>query len=285
MQILRQLTLQNDRADRQLQNVLATPRLRAVNCKAYVFGQDWHNWVVYFRENVRATGNFAHNDPRLDQACCSWLGGKLEPGATLNAYQNLPQATKDNWTDVTRELARLFCNEEEKQLFLSNPGAFRKGEKSFLEYRNELTRRIDLYQPELSRVQVEYQRQLVNRFIEGIEDVALQRKLRFHCRRNMTLDAAYEYAVDYEATQVEEKVKEVAVAASATTGLSSDVKVKSMRDEIEQLKVAFAQVADGLRNFKQEVSDELSRLNGRLDIIESLITTGQSAGPQSLPPP
>ena len=169
---------------------------------------------MYFRENVRATGGFNHNDPRLDRACCSFLGSKLEAGATLNAYTNLPQPTKDSWTDVNRELARLFCNEEEKQLFLNNPGAFRKGEKSFLEYRNELTRRVDLYQPELSRVPVEYQRQLVNRFIEGIEDTNLQRKLRFHCRRNMTLNFAYEYAVDYEATLVEERVKEVAAAAS-----------------------------------------------------------------------
>ena len=296
VQILRQLTLQTDRYDRQLQNALQTPRVKIMNCKSYTIGQDWHNWAMHFRENVRATGGFGHNDPRLDQSCCSFLGAKLEPGATLNAYNNLPQPLKDNWTDVNRELARLFCNEEEKQLFLNNPGALKKGMKSFLEYKNELTRRVELYQPELSRVPVEFQRQLVNRFIEGIEDANLQRKLRFNCRRNNTLDFAYEYAVDYEATQVEERVKEVgavaprrsvvAAAAAPETGRptpvapsphmqilerSHDPKVKANEIAIEQLRASNAQTNDSLSILKKEVNDKFSQWDGRFDRLEDLI--------------
>ena len=213
-----------ERRDERMANAFSSNRIRAINCRSYKIGEDWANWVTHFRENIRAQLGCPNDDPRVDEACCTWLGSKLESGATLNAYLRLPTTVTGNWTRVNTQLATLFVNEEEKQTFLNQIGEFKKGSLSYLEYRNELTRRVDLYQPELKNLVPEYQRQLVNRFIGGIEDTDLQRKLRFHCKRDrMTLDAAYEYAVDYESTEVEERAKEAAGLMASRAAFASVV--------------------------------------------------------------
>ena len=115
-------------------------------------------------------------------------------------------------------------NEEEKQRFLANPGSFSKGSKTFLDYRNELVRLVGLYQPNLIQVSSEYQRQLVERFICGLDDSELQQKLRFHCRRDKrTIDHAYEYAVDYESSKVAGGDLVAAVAACAGVSTSTSM--------------------------------------------------------------
>ena len=147
-------------------------RVRAINCRNYKRGEDWSNFAAYFRENVRATYQYADTEAdkdRLDSACCTWVGSKLEAGPTLTAYQNLAEATRTNWDALNGELAKLYCNEEEKQNFLAQPGGFKKGKLTMMEYKNELIRLVKLYQPDLKDVETEYQRQLVDRFIMGID--------------------------------------------------------------------------------------------------------------------
>ena len=192
----------------------AAGRVRAINCKSYKVGEDWSTFETYFRENVRAAFQYQTDDARLNEACCSWIGAKLEPGPTMTAYQNLPDTTKRDWDALRMELAKLYCNEVEKQSFLVNVGGYKKGTKTMMEYKNELVRLVNLYQPDLKNVPVEYQRQLVNHFIEGIDDPTLQRKLRFHCRKNNTnISEAYDYAICYESTAAETKARDMAFMA------------------------------------------------------------------------
>ena len=104
----------------------ATPRVRAINCKTFCIGQDWGTYSDYLRENIRAAYNLANGDKApLDAACCSWVGSKLEPGPTLTVYQNLANDIKNNWDRLNDELANLYVDEEQRQLFLANPGAFK----------------------------------------------------------------------------------------------------------------------------------------------------------------
>ena len=204
-----QLALNQERQDA----ALSVPCVRAINCKSYQLGQDWGQYASYFRENVRAAYGYAHGDAALDDACCSWIGSKLAVGPTMTAYEGLFDAVKGDWDQLNTELSHLYINEEEKQGFLSDSAWLKRGTQSLMVYKNELISRVNLYQPELKRVPLEYQRQLVDRFISGLDDEQLRRKLRFHCRRErMTIEHAYEYAVDYESTEAEAKAKGVVEA-------------------------------------------------------------------------
>ena len=260
-----------------------TPRVRAINCKSYKIGEDWGHFVDYFRENVRSAYQYGPTDPLLDKACCDWIASRLEVGATQSVYQNLDDAIKTDWTDLRNALARLYVNEEEKQLFLANPGGYKKGTQTLMEYKNELVRLINLYQPELQGVNTEYQRALVLRFIEGIEDAVLQKKLRFHCKRSrMTIEAAYEFAVDYESTETEVKVRDGASSARSLSAYAApasamvpnqpvfapiesasanrvmersvDPKTKAVELGLEQVKAGLAQTNDDVAEIKKSVT-------------------------------
>ena len=39
-----------------------TPRVRAINCKPYVMGQDFGTYIEYFQENVRSAHNSRQED-------------------------------------------------------------------------------------------------------------------------------------------------------------------------------------------------------------------------------
>ena len=269
----------------------ATPRVRAINCKTFCIGQDWGTYSDYLRENIRAAYNLANGDKDpLDAACCSWVGSKLEPGPTLTVYQSLADDIKNNWDRLNDELADLYVDEEQRQLFLANPGAFKKGAQTWVAYKNELVRRVNKYQPTLKNVDTEFQRQLVERFIAGIEDAKLQRKLRRHCRRDkLNIEAAFEYAVDYESTELEEKGKELAAAArmqpfaaashpppfaaaaaAAVEGAnpssvrilerSIDPNIQANRLAIEQLKAGQAELNDRVDIMKKEMTEGFKNL-------------------------
>ena len=84
------------------------PKARAINCKTFCIGQEWGTFKDYFRENVRAAHGLTHGDDdadELDEACCNFIGSKLEPGATMTAYQNLSDDIKNDWEDLEAELA------------------------------------------------------------------------------------------------------------------------------------------------------------------------------------
>ena len=312
-----QMTLLQERTA----NAVATTRVRAINCKSFKLGDDWNSYSTYFQENVRAAHGLAHGDVGLNAACCSWIGSKLEAGPTLTAYEGLSQVVKNDWTQLNAELARLYINEEEKQSFLANVGGFKKGSQSLLAYKNELARRVNLYQPDLHRVADEYQRQLVDRFIGGLEDTELQKKLRFHCRRDkMDITEAFEYAVDYESTEVESKAKELASTARApvlsaigkpsvvphnanfsttpTVGTlasssssapmrilerSVDPKIKANEIAIEQIKAAQAKTNDTMEIMRKEFDEKISGIDSKMDKIEFLLTATQTIQHQGAP--
>ena len=281
------------------------PRVRAINCKSYKIGEDWGHFVDYFRENVRSAYQYQPTDPLLDRACCDWIASRLEVGATQSVYQNLDDSIKTNWNDLKTALARLYVNEEEKQLFLANPGGYKKGTQTLMEYKNELVRLINLYQPELQRVNTEYQRALVLRFIEGIEDTVLQKKLRFHCKRaRMNIESAYEFAVDYESTETEVKVREVAassrslsaygaaasavvsnnpVYAAADTSAANrvmersvDPKTKAVELGLEQVKAGLAQTNDDVAEMKQSIT----KMESMMAALTFKVMGGGSTGPR-----
>ena len=286
--ILARLTVLTDNKQ-TAQMAPSTPRVRAINCKSFSIGQDWSSFSVYFRENVRAAHGLKQGDDdadQLDEACCSLIGSKLESGATLTAYLNLDDDIKNNWTDLNDLLTKLYINEEEKQLFLSNPESFKKGDLTMVAFKNELVRRVNLYQPELKTVDSEYQRQLVNRFICGIEDTKLQRKLRRYCKRDkLKIDDAFNFAVDYESTEFEEKGKEIAAvgnfhhssaalatarpttlaASSSTASLEIfppvlDPDIAKNRQDIEELQVGHALLDDKLNQLENDMRTGFQRL-------------------------
>ena len=91
--ILARLTVLTDN-EQTAQTTPAAPTVRAINCKPFCIGQDWTSFKGHFRENVRAAHNLKHGDDdadQLDDACCSFIGSKLEPGSTLRAYLNQEQ--------------------------------------------------------------------------------------------------------------------------------------------------------------------------------------------------
>ena len=58
---------------------------------------------------------------------------------------------------------------------------------------------------DLKQIPSEFQRQMTSRFIEGISDSVLRQKLRRHCKREKNnIDEAYQFAVDYESSNVAE---------------------------------------------------------------------------------
>ena len=110
--ILARLTVLSDN-EQTAQTAPATPRVRMINCKPFSIGQDWNSFKVYYRENVRAAHGLKHGDDdadQLDEACCSFIGSKLEPGATLTAYLGLDDDVKNNWDDLTDALTKLYTN-------------------------------------------------------------------------------------------------------------------------------------------------------------------------------
>ena len=279
------------------------PRVRSVPCHSYTLGQDFISFCDYFCENVRTAYNYPIGDPRLDEAFCTWIGAKLEMGPTLNIYTSLPTATKTNRPVLRAELSRLFMNEEEKQRFLANPSSILKGSKSFLEYRNEIARLVDLYQPDLKGVPSEYQRQLVDRFINGLDDPELQGKLRFHCLRDrLTIDHAYEYAIESSKVKGEgDSVSSVGAYArlSALTSTAAPrqshpsaatvctLQTSASYDQVERNAIAIQELTDGLAelekdflSFQQQVEEDFNEqrayMESRFDYLEALILNRQS---------
>ena len=92
---------------------------------------------------------------------------------------------------------------------LADVSSFKRGDKSLVQYKNDLKRLMNTYLPELSRVPAEFERQATTRFIEGLEDDELKKLLRRHCKRDrQTLEEAYLFTVDYESSDLQTRIRE-----------------------------------------------------------------------------
>ena len=71
-------------------------------------------------------------------------------------------------------------------------------------------------------VPTEFQRQAISRFIEGLDDANLKRKLRRHCKSDkLNIDEAFNYAVDSEASDLQTKIREGDAAAFSQKSFAS----------------------------------------------------------------
>ena len=204
----------NDRNNR----VAMSRKPKAIHCRMYKMGDSWGDFVIHFQQCVRAAYAFdlPTEQAEYEEACRMWLPSKLEPGPTLVAYDALSDAKKGVWDDLVEALSDAFQDEAQKELFLADTGSFRRQNRTLNEYKNELLRRMRRYQPDLENVAAEFQRQAVTRFTEGLEDEKLKKQLRRHCKRDkLNIDAAFNFALDYETSNLQNDLRDGTVKAVA----------------------------------------------------------------------
>ena len=189
---------------RALVDRLREPRnltIKSIPCDNYRSGSDFDLWVVGFVDTVRASHNITATDARLNALCINWIFTKLASGATRSVYDNLSDATKQNWPALKQALSEAFKDESEEIKFLSRDDAFERGSLSLIDYKNGLLHRMQKYQPNLKAIPSEWQRALVRRFLAGLKNPVLSAHILMTCRgQNHTLDQAYSVATNYENT-------------------------------------------------------------------------------------
>ena len=187
-------------------------RPRAIACQMFRVGDNWPNFSVHFVECVQAAYGFelpAERD-ELHAACLTWLPSKLEPGPTHLAYTNLSDDDKARWPLLDRALRRAFLDETERETFLSDMASFKRGTRSLIEYRNELGRLMQTHQPDLTSGTPEYNRQIVVRFIEGLDNISEteRKELRRYCKREKAnLDSACNWLIDLETSELQSRIR------------------------------------------------------------------------------
>ena len=245
------------------------PRPKAIQCRMYKLKDSWPDFATHFVQCVKAAYAFTLPDDQaaLDEACVSWLPSKLEPGPTLVAYDALDADIKANWLDLVNALKEAFDDDTERELFLADVAAFRRGQKGLVEYKNELLRRMKLYQPGLSDVPTEFQRQAVGRFIEGMDDAELKRKLRRHCKRlKLNIEEAFNFAVDYEASTLQTKIREGEASVAAPKSFASMNAQQQSGNSVHLLSNN-----DGLGGQIRGIHDEVKGLSAKHKISEMQI--------------
>ena len=263
-------------------------RPKAINCRLFKCGQEWTSYSPYFVENVRAAYSFVlpRDQEKLDAACLNWLPSKLEQGATLSVYENLDDLTKTSWSDVNDALREAFADDAERELFVNDVTQFRRGEKTLIEYKNDLLKKMNTHFKPLKRVPSEFQRQATARFIEGLDDEKLKNKLRRHCKRERnTIEEAFQYAIDWESSQVMASVHEkgnassngivFAAVANPVTVSSSDPEVRQMRVQISKLAAKQEkrdQQLDQLLATHDQMQEDLTAVNERVDEVSERLS-------------
>ena len=195
-----------------------TSRPKVIYSRIFKLGENYQDFSSHFVECVRAAHGFALpvDEGKLGDACLLWLPSKLEPGPTLSAFSNIDDHFKSSWPLLNEKLKEVFADDSEREIFLADIASFRRDQRSLLEYRTELLRLTTTYLPNLRQIESEFQRQITARFIEGLEDENLKKKLRRHCRRDRnTLDHAYNYALDYEAAEIQSSLREGTAALAS----------------------------------------------------------------------
>ena len=252
----------------------------AIHCKSFKIGDNFPNYVIHFEQCVKASYD-APTDDELKAACLIWLPTKLEPGPTFIAFDTLDVTVKADWPRLVTALTEAYADETERETFLADVGSFRRGSKSLVEYKNELMRLMSTYQPDLKGVDREYQRQSTTRFIEGLEDDGLKRKLRRHCKRDkMTLEEAYLFTVDFEASDLQSRIREGETAALGlkTLGAIEQSAPRSILqptaagggDQFQKLQEEVKGLASKSKIAEmriQELSAKSAHTNDRIDIL------------------
>ena len=274
---------------------------KAIYCKSFKIGDNFPNYLIHYKQCVKASYEDGLTEAELQTAYLTWLSTKLEPGPTVIAYDSLDDDVKKDWESLVDALTDAYSDETEREMFLTDVASFKRGSKSLVEYKNELMRLMNTYQPDLRGVGKEYQRQLTTRFIEGLEDDSLKRKLRRHCKRDrMTLEEAYIFTVDYEASELQSSVREGVAAAfaggtlavmdrpttqsvirhSLTSAGSGRSDYGQIQADIDSLKARSGRIDEGIAGLEEEsartnerivgVSSEASKLT---DSVTRLTTT------------
>ena len=186
------------------------PRPKAIQCRVFKIGDNWPDFSAHFVASVTAAHGLTTVDTdAVNAACLSWIASKLEPGPTLSTYKNLTAEEKGTWPSLNAALEIQFADENEREIFLADVASFKRKNRNLLEYKTELMRLMGTHLSELKGVATEFQREAVTRFIEGLDDDKLKRKLRRHCKReNNTLEAAYEFAIKYETSNIQTRIRE-----------------------------------------------------------------------------
>ena len=285
--LLRQLVLNDTRR--------TTARPKAISSRTFIVGQDFPNFITHFRQCVKAAYDYTlpADEVALDRACISWLPTKLEPGPTLITYESLTPATKANWTDTVDALTTSFADETEKETFLADQASFKRGDKSLVQYKNELLRLMKIYLPNLVAVPEEFQRQACTRFIDGLDDEELKRLLRRHCRRTKNnIEEAYTFTVDYESSDIQTKIRDGESSAAfgkktlAATSASADARPKILRRQnaadsrqysVPLMAAVDDPIAEEVRGLSakhkitemrvQELTAKSAHMNDRIDIV------------------
>ena len=125
---------------------------------------------------------------------------------------------------------------------------------------------MNSHQPDLRAVSVEFQRQATTRFIEGLEDDVLKRELRRHCKRDkMNVDAAYHFVVDYEASDLQSRLREGEGAMGAAAFAGSAIAVRSQLSPPRAVSIYKGEGETG------QLRAEVQRLSARMDRAEKQI--------------
>ena len=102
-----------------------TPAMKSISCSTYKSGEDFDLWVVTFADTVRAAHGLTTNDNRLNALYLNWISTKLDVGPTRSVYDNLPDATKQDWPALKQALSDSFKDEGEEIRFLNNDDAWK----------------------------------------------------------------------------------------------------------------------------------------------------------------
>jgi hypothetical protein len=120
-------------------------------------------------------------DVSLNAQYVNWITTKLELSARV--FDSLTPEIRGDWDQLEPTLSEAFTDEHEKLEFLSRMDSFQRAPNMTLrEYKNELQQRLYKYQPLLRDVPAEFNRSAVQRFREGIEDLALAAHLMMNCK-------------------------------------------------------------------------------------------------------
>ena len=287
------------------------PHVRNISCTNYGPKGDFDQWVSIFKDNVRASHGMQPGDAGLNAQYVNWITTKLEPSARA-VFDSLTPEIRGDWTQLEPTLSEAFTDEHEKLEFLSRMDSFQRAPNMTLrEYKNELQRRMYKYQPLLREVPAEFNRSAVQRFREGIKDLALAAHLMMNCKGDReTLEHALEAAISWETTfkhfvhkDQEDAIQNGAKALMGTMfGIPhmtmspmeapkgpdpiSDLRTKVKEHElsIAELKAGQALTNDRIDSMEKTVRDDIQKLTKAVNVGFANTNPRQQFNPQNSQP-